>query len=129
MAEITRLEAQSALLDRSARAEKVGSTKDSDFFLKLEGLIAQQHKEAEYWKKAAAYLADCHAATAEQECGLKSVSKTKKKRYRDICKLAADMLQGRTANTATVHGMLTPDERVKRSGSRCMDVWVNWEAL
>ena len=60
--------------------------------LETADIIEAGERERDYWKNATTYLADCHAATAERECSLKSVSASKKSRYRDICKTAADLL-------------------------------------
>lgn len=45
------------------------------------------------WKAIALYLADCHAANAGYDALLSSVSKSRRKRYADICKTAADLLE------------------------------------
>lgn len=43
----------------------------------------------------ALYLADCHAATSEYDGTLKSVSKSRSRRLREICLKASDMLTQR----------------------------------
>lgn len=48
------------------------------------------------WKDIALYLASCHAATAEYDGHLKTTSKSRRKRYRDIC---ATALQAISAGT------------------------------
>ena len=49
--------------------------------------------EVQQWKRIAAYLASCHAATLQ---GLpKSASKSSRKRHVDICTHAAEMLRGK----------------------------------
>jgi hypothetical protein len=50
--------------------------------------------DAEYWKKVALYLAQCHAATMEDEARLKRTSRSSRERFRAICVNAASMLGG-----------------------------------
>ena len=64
------------------------------------GLIAEaadalndQRKELEYWRKVAAYLASCHAATAEYDGQLSGISRSRKERYASICHTAAQAMQ------------------------------------
>ena len=52
-------------------------------------------QEENHWKRVAAYLASCHAATAEYDGSLKSTSKSRLKRMKSICTIAADMLEGK----------------------------------
>lgn len=59
--------------------------------------LTAMEKDRDHWKAVALYLADCHAATAEGDALLKSVSVSRKKRLFSICRKAADMLSGRTA--------------------------------
>jgi hypothetical protein len=73
----------------------------SDYYKKLaekqafsEDEIVALLKHAEHFEKSTAYLASCHAATAE---GLpKSTSKSVRSRMLAICKVAVELLQGRT---------------------------------
>lgn len=58
---------------------------------------------AEYWKAVAFELADWHAATCQHEGSLKSVPRSRKLRYADICRQAAVMLEGR-AMPNKMHG-------------------------
>lgn len=51
-------------------------------------------KERDYWRDLAAYLASCHAATAEGDGMLASASQSRKRRYAAICKTAGDALGG-----------------------------------
>ncbi len=44
--------------------------------------------------RALAYLAECHAATAESEGNLKRTSQRSRKRFASICSKAAEMLEG-----------------------------------
>lgn len=50
--------------------------------------------EAEYWKKVATWLADCHAATMEYEGNLKRTSESSRSRMITICEHATAMLSG-----------------------------------
>jgi hypothetical protein len=56
-------------------------------------MIDQLKRERDYWRKATAYLASCHAATAEYDGGLKSTSKSRLDRLKAICATAALMLK------------------------------------
>ena len=75
--------------------------------------------EVEYWKRVAAYLAQCHAATAEYDGSLKSVSKARCKRFQDICATAAEALRG---NFQDDRKSLVPrgiDDEIKSAMERC----------
>jgi hypothetical protein len=50
--------------------------------------------DAEYWKKVAMYLAQCHAGTMEGEARLKHTSRSSRERFRSICVKSASMLGG-----------------------------------
>jgi hypothetical protein len=50
-------------------------------------------RKIEFWKNAALYLMDIHAANAHDGC-LKSCSKSKRKRYRAICQNCLNLLDG-----------------------------------
>lgn len=50
--------------------------------------MTDQEAEIEYWRNACAYLASCHAATAEYDGKLSTTSKARAKRYADICRTA-----------------------------------------
>lgn len=52
------------------------------------------------WKQIALYLADCHAATAEYDGQLASVSRSRKNRLVSICHTAAEQIRGRDYNRA-----------------------------
>ncbi len=56
--------------------------------------INDLRKDMEYWRAVAAYLASCHAATAESDGMLKSVSESRKKRYAAICQTASQAMAG-----------------------------------
>lgn len=49
-------------------------------------------QERDYWRGIAAYLASCHAATAEYDGQLSGTSKARKKRYAQICEKAAQAM-------------------------------------
>ncbi len=88
--------------------------------LETADLIDAGVRERDYWKNATAYLADCHAATAEHECSLKSVSARKKSRYRDICRTAAGLLDHAEVVTYWVSTRNT--RTVADAASRCREV-------
>jgi ferredoxin-NADP reductase len=50
-------------------------------------------RQVAQWKSVAAYLAECHAASAETVAEQKKSSKYEKKRHAEICKKAAMMLK------------------------------------
>jgi hypothetical protein len=50
----------------------------------------------EYWMQVALYLADCHAATLEDEGRRKSMPKHSKDRFRSICCKTLGMLMDGT---------------------------------
>lgn len=55
--------------------------------------INDLERKLSHMESIAHYLADCHAATAEYDGTLKSVSNSRRKRFRDICKTTARMLR------------------------------------
>ena len=57
--------------------------------------ISDLERQVEYWRSLAAYLAECHAATAEYDGSLKTVSASRRKRMKDICLKAVLGLSGR----------------------------------
>lgn len=50
-------------------------------------------RERDYWRSVAAYLAECHAATAEYDGQLSGTSQSRKKRYAALCEKAALAMQ------------------------------------
>lgn len=56
--------------------------------------MTELEREMEYWKRVAAYLASCHAATMQHEALLSRTSKASRERFRSICEKAARMLRG-----------------------------------
>ena len=71
----------------------------------------------EYWKKIAAYLAECHAATLESTGSRRSCSKHDRNRFQDICRISSDALQGEFNQHCTNH--LDVDTLVKHAIDRC----------
>lgn len=70
-----------------ARLQKDGDTKSANFLLDL-------LQEREALRLNLAYLAECHAATAEHEGVLRRTSKYTRKRLASICDKAVDMMRG-----------------------------------
>lgn len=50
-------------------------------------------QERDYWRACAAYLASCHAATAEYDGQLSGVSRARKERFAGLCHKAAEMMR------------------------------------
>ena len=61
----------------------------------MSNVVHELEKQVEYWRSFAAYLASCHAATAEYDGTLKGVSRARKARFGDICLAASLGLSGR----------------------------------
>lgn len=76
-------------------------------------MIDQLKRERDYWRKAAAYLASCHAATAEYDGSLKSTSKSRLDRLKNICATAVLML------TQQWHPRYDADGKVDLARERC----------
>lgn len=55
--------------------------------------LEQVRRERDYWRDVAAYLAECHAATAEYEGGLKRTSESSRRRFRSICEIASQAMR------------------------------------
>ena len=62
--------------------------------LSMEEQLFVAKKEAERWKGVALYLLDCHAATAGYDGQLKSVSKSRKKRFASILEKGIALVEG-----------------------------------
>jgi hypothetical protein len=60
----------------------------------LEEQLAELKQERDAWRAATLYLADCHAATAQEAGMIKSGSKSGKNRLAAIAKTAADIITG-----------------------------------
>lgn len=50
--------------------------------------------DADYWKAAVLYLADCQVATSHHVASLKSTSKSERRRHASICRRAKLILAG-----------------------------------
>ncbi len=74
--------------------------------------------ELNIYKRIAAYLAECHAATAEYEGHLKGTSRSKKDRYAAICNRAADMLAGK--EMPKDRSLRTTEDEVAGAIDRCL---------
>jgi hypothetical protein len=75
-------------------------------------------QEAQNWRAIAVYLADCHCGTASYDGALKSVSKSRRKRFRAICRNAAEMLKIGSP-VGIRHDYVTP-ERLELVIERCL---------
>lgn len=78
---------------------------------------ADLERQVEYWRELAAYLASCHAATAEGLAHLSRTSKYERKRHADICAMAATGLEGKWAKKHTYNQR----DEVKVALDRCRD--------
>lgn len=90
----------------------------------IDQMEAGREKELERWKRVAIYLASCHAATAEYDGQLKSVSLSRKDRYAEICHKAIRYLRNE-ANPPR-HGQSAEeelDQTIKRCENACMLIW------
>jgi hypothetical protein len=59
----------------------------------LIALVRKAMQEIDYWKYVAAYMAECHAATAEYDGNLRSMSKSRRNRLATICKKAVRFMR------------------------------------
>jgi len=78
-----------------------------------------QEGELKRWKAIAAYLASCHAATAQNEGMLSSCSASRRKRLADICRHAADFLEGKDIPHAPYPSRDGEDGDVRHAVERC----------
>jgi hypothetical protein len=76
--------------------------------------IKKLEKERDYWKRVAAYLASCHAATLEYDGSLKSVSGARKDRYISIVETAMDLMEGRDGELGISYARGTPEQAAHR---------------
>ena len=77
-------------------------------------------KECQRWKRIAAYLASCHAATAEYEGQLKRTSRSSKDRFASICQKAMDYLKG--VDSPPEHFSSTHDQEIDHAIDRCKSI-------
>ena len=87
--------------------------------------IKKLERERDYWKRVAAYLASCHAATLEYDGSLKSLSRARKDRFLNIARKAADLMEGRDSELGLGYARGTPEA----SAIRCRDAVDRMEAL
>lgn len=73
-------------------------------------------RERDYWRDVAAYLASCHAATAEYDGGLRNVSKSRRLRFASICNKAAEAMTAHGWQAEYYHRTTTSEAR-----QRCLD--------
>ena len=79
--------------------------------LYTEAYAAELKRERDYWRSVAAYLASCHAATAEYDGQLSTVSKSRKARFAAICQKAAEAM---TPGGFVPHNSTEPDKARER---------------
>jgi hypothetical protein len=79
--------------------------------------------ELDNWKRIALYLADCHAATAEDMAERKSGSKSDRDRFASICENAISLLKDPTMIRHLPRVLIVEqiDEVSKRVIDRCHD--------
>ena len=82
------------------------------------GDIHDRDKEIEYWKMVVSYLAQCNSATLESEGTKKSCSKHNKARFRDICQISIDSLQGRFHQRTSDPNV---NKQIEHALERCQD--------
>lgn len=76
--------------------------------------------QIEYWMRVAAYLASCHAATAEGEGQLSRTSKASRARLKSICESAAQMMAGNDCGMPWGAVRQGGDAARKAAAERCM---------
>ena len=82
--------------------------------------IRDLEKQISYWREFAAYLASCHAASAE---GLSArTSKTERRRHASICATAALGLSGRWFPKYTYHDQDNVQAAIERCTKAAEDV-------
>jgi hypothetical protein len=74
-------------------------------------------RENERLMNGLAHLAECHAATAEHEGHLKRTSRSSRKRFKDICLNAADLLLRKG-----MHRNVDADEAISRCEEAAEDL-------
>jgi len=79
--------------------------------------IRKLEKERDYWRRVAAYLASCHAATLEYDGSLKGLSRVRKDRFINIAKKAANLMEGRDGELGLGYARGTPEEAACRCRS------------
>ena len=84
--------------------------------------LKRLEQERDYWKRVAAYLAGCHAATLSGEGSLKRTSRTSRDRFATITLIAAEMMEGKDWRAGSGYIYSTPESAAKR----CRDVLVDF---
>lgn len=84
--------------------------------------IRKLEKERDYWKRVAAYLAACHAATLSCEGLLKRTSRSSRERFAHIVLMAADMMEGNDWRAGSSYIYSTPEGAAKH----CRDALVDF---
>lgn len=84
--------------------------------------LKKLEKERDYWKRVAAYLAGCHAATLSYDGSLKSVSRARLDRFVSITRIAADMMEGKDWRAGSSYARSTPESAAKH----CRDALVDY---
>lgn len=100
-------------VDIDAMFRRIAEAKGNDVTVTKEELT-QLLRELHHFQGAAAYLASCHAATAEYDGSLKSTSTGRKQRYASICEKASQLLQG-----ACLHAAPSDQRAVDAAIERC----------
>jgi len=75
--------------------------------------IRKLEKERDYWKRVAAYLASCHAATLSDEGSRKRTSQFSRERFVRIARIAADMMDGKDWRAGSSYIYSTPESAAK----------------
>lgn len=121
---LTVAQARTVLMDLAQTDMADGLPGQAATLYEIAEMLSVQARETTYWKYAASYLADCHAATAYGVCSRKSGSKSEKRRLLSICGTAADLLK--EVPTDKPSRMQRSSEDVAK---RCRDAVVEFEGL
>lgn len=87
--------------------------------------IRKLEQERDYWKRVAAYLASCHAATLSYEGSLKRTSRTRRERFVSIARIAADMMDGKDWRARSSYALGTPE----KAKQYCVDALKDFEEV
>ncbi|RQR87703.1 MULTISPECIES: hypothetical protein [unclassified Burkholderia] len=72
--------------------------------------IQKLEKERDYWKRVAAYLASCHAATLSHEGMMSRTSRSSRDRFESIVRLCDDFMVGYDGNAGSGYALSTPEQ-------------------
>jgi hypothetical protein len=75
--------------------------------------IKKLERERDYWKRVAAYLASCHAATLSSEGVMKRTSRSSRDRFWGIVEIARDMMDGKDWRAGSSYAYSTPESAMK----------------